>query len=314
MGAGAAAAPTADAGIAELVRAYEGALRFTDTLPALGRVRLEPEAPPEEATRWAALARRLRTRRPWVARPLVRWFVESHARRQFEAIARHVRFEAAGATGDPGAPPMARSRMLDELAREMFSWRRGAAGLAGLVALSPLAVAQYVLQWVEPLLAAVGMPLGLLIMFLAVASVAYVAYWALVVPLLFLGFRPKRAIFCGGHTGPALWSVSDAACHWRRKDGAFPTTNVYALEDRVFRQLGAAKGREVPLDLYAHPTALFGVPGALVWTFIGLLIARDAAGDLGTIAGAAALFVVLPWVGVVLLYRDAVARFRRRPS
>jgi hypothetical protein len=175
----------------------------------------------------------------------------------------------------------------------LLGWRR----LVGVITrLPPVAAALPVLSAVAAFPAGGEISwqavLDAVVMLVATAVVV----WVLVVwPSIRLGFRIKRAIFCGGRDvrhplwfrpGELQWEgfasgkvYDDAGKLWvdlfREVAGrkqqqttrqAFPTSSVYQAEDALYHALGRRKPGEVPVDM------LLGFAPYLWFAFSGLVV------------------------------------------
>jgi hypothetical protein len=264
--------------LVELLRCYKGALKFAVDMPVLGRCEVS--------------GARFRWR--WGARFYTRLYVETHVRKHLQAIRSRLRLELLGTTTPEEREQI--QALEADLARKvepLLGWRR----LVGVITrLPPVAAALPVLS------AVAALPGGGETSWQAVrdAVVALVAtavvIWLLVVwPSIRLGFRIKRAIFCGGRDlhhpllfrpGELQWEgfasgkvYDDAEKLWvdlgRELTGrkqqqtarqAFPTSNVYQAEDALYHALGRRKPGEVPVDM------LLGLAPYLWFAFSGLVV------------------------------------------
>jgi len=201
--------------------------------------------------------------RRWGSRFYTRLYVETHVRKQLQAIRDCLRLERLGRTAEEENERIASlDAELERTLEPLFRWRR----LTGLLArLPPVAAA-------VPIVSAASVwPLAddvsartVLYALLTLAGTA-LALWILVVwPSIRLGFRVKRAIFAGGRDlqhpffnrsdwlewrgfpAPAFY---DDRTKGRNRSRTFPKTNVYRAENAVYRALGRRKPAEVPLDL-----------------------------------------------------------------
>jgi hypothetical protein len=244
-----------------------------------------------------------RPRRRWGSRFYARVYVETHVRKQLQAIQdclRLIRLEAVGAEEKKIS---ALEEELEHHVKPLFRWRQ----LVGLVArLPPVAAALPVLS------AALAWPLAEDVSpddvrnaFLVLAGTALLLWVFIVWPSIRLGFRVKRAIFTGGtdlhhplldENREVTWEGFRAPSYYDDADGEkgkqmpFPNIDVYHAENDVFRGLRRRKPAEVPLDM------LLGLAPYL-WTaysafFVYGLITAVAAGDL--------LDRESPWLGLFL--------------
>jgi hypothetical protein len=226
-----------ESAVRELLRRYRSALQYGADMPLLGRS--------------AAKTGRPRTR--WGSRLYTRAYVETHVRKQLQAIRDCLRLELMG------APEADAERILvldGELARHvepLFRWRR----LVGLLARLPTVAAAVPIvsaASVWPLREDVSADDALYA--LLVLAGTTLAVWLLVVwPSLRLGFRIKRVIFAGGSDLRHPLVNPDSEVEWegfhQRSGGGsreFPE-NVYEAEDEVYCALGRRKPVEIPVDM-----------------------------------------------------------------
>jgi hypothetical protein len=266
--------------VLELLRRYRVALQFASDMPLLGRsaiADLDRESA-EEVKSAAASSWRARAG----SRPLTRVYVETHVRKQLRAIGDCLRLELIGST--PGLDRTERiaalEKELEGAAEPLFRWRR----LIGIVArLPPIAAALPVLA------AASARPFAedvsartVLSAFLWIVATALVLWILVVWPSIRLGFRVKRAILAGGVDLRHPWWHSAGEVRWEgfrapgfydrparsgdsRRD--FPTNNVYAGENDVFRALKRRKPAEVPLDLLFGLTPYLWFVGSVLFLY-----------------------------------------------
>ena len=235
-----------ESALVDLLRCYRDALKFAIDMPVLGRC--EVSGP---GFRWR-----------WGARFYTRLYVETHVRKHLQAIRSQLRLELLATTA-PEERDQITSLEADLAGKvePLLGWRR----LVGVITRLPPVAA------VLPVLSAVAaFPLGGEISWQAVldavvvlVATAVVVWVLLVWPSIRLGFRVKRAIFCGGRDlrhplwstpGEVQWEgfasakVYDDAGRlwvdlWREVAGrkqrqttrqAFPTSSVYRAEDAVY--------------------------------------------------------------------------------
>src|SRR6266508_103831 len=247
--------------VVELLRCYKVALKFAVDMPVVGRCKVSGGR-----FRWRL-----------GARFYTRLYVETHVRKHLHAIRSRRKLELLGTT-DPEERDQITALEADLAGKvePLLGWRR----LVGVITrLPPVAAALPVLS------AVAAFPVGGEISWQAVldAVVVLVAtavvVWVLVVwPSIRLGFRIKRAIFCGGpdlrhplfnEPGELQWEgfasgkvYDDAGKLWvdlfREAAGrkqqqttrqAFPTSSVYQAEDALYHALGRRKPGEVPVDM-----------------------------------------------------------------
>lgn len=264
--------------LVELLRGYRAALKFAADMPVLGRC----------AVSGSGLGWR------WGARFFTRLYVETHVRKHLLAIRSQLRLELLATTA-PEEQERIRSLEADLAGKvePLLGWRR----LAGVITRLPPVAA------VLPVLSAVAaFPVGdelswQINLDSVVALVATaVVVWVLVVwPSIRLGFRLKRAVFCGGRDlhhplwfspGELRWLgfatakvYDDAGKLWvelfrevtgrkQRQAGRhdLPTGSVYEAEDAVYQALGRRKPGEFPVDM------LLGFPLYLWFAFAALVV------------------------------------------
>jgi hypothetical protein len=201
--------------------------------------------------------------------------VETHVRMQLQAIGECLRLELIGSVPQHDRERIATLKdQLEGAAEPLFRWHR----LIGLVPrLPPIAAALPVLAAASARPFAEGVSAHTVVSaFLWIVATALVLWILVVWPSIRLGFRVKRAIFSDGVDLRHPWFHSPGKIRWgsfrvpgfygadgdRRLD--FPTSNVYASENDVFRALKRRKPAEVPLDL------LFGLTPYL-W-FVGSVL------------------------------------------
>jgi hypothetical protein len=269
----------------KLLRSYRIALQYASDMPMLGRSEMV-ERP-----------------RRWGSRFYARVYVETHVRKQLQAIRDCLRLIRLEAVGPEEKKIDALEEELERHVKPLFRWRQ----LVGLVArLPPVAAALPVL------FAASAWPLAKDVSFhdvrnafLVLAGTALLLWILIVWPSIRLGFRVKRAIFAGGldllhplldENNEVKWegfrapSFYDDAAGGKGRQMPFPNIDVYHAENDVFRALRRRKPAEVPLDM------LLGLAPYL-WTaysvfFVYGLINAVAAGDV--------LDRESPWLGLFL--------------
>jgi hypothetical protein len=311
--------------LVELLGCYKGALRYAVDMPALGRSKVSGAAFP-----WR-----------WGARFYTRLYVETHMRKHLQAIQSRLRLELLGTTAPAAAEQLeAMEADLGGKVEPLLGWRR----LAGvIIRLPPVAAALPVLSALAALPAR-GETSWPAVRNAVVALVATaLVLWLLVVwPSIRLGFRIKRAIFCGGRDlhHPIWYTLDelrwegfasqkvydDAGKLWvelfRELTGrkrqptarrAFPTSNVYQAEDALYRALGGRrKPGEVPVDM------LLGLALYLWFALSGLLVVGVVRAALsGFEIRASAWFVLFLAVMIPLLsfqlLLQAMRNYRLRP-
>lgn len=232
----------------ELLLGYARALQFAWDMPALGCATVAWNDDKTSAR--------------WGSRWLTRLYLETHVRRQLQAIRRCLKLEFLGSAT---AETRERVRSLEvELAdslEPLLGWRR----VFGLLARLPTVAASL------PVVSAfVALPLGgsvspgeVLEAGLVLAVTALAIWIVLVWPSIRLGFRIKRAILSGGDDLRHPILKDPYELRWKgfvTKKGyeeaaapvrliAFPDRNVYGLENEVFRALDRRKPPEVPIDM-----------------------------------------------------------------
>ncbi len=233
--------------VLELLRQYRIALQYAADMPILGRSTVNEGWP----------------RSRWGSRPYTSAYVETHVRKQLQAIRACLRLELMGAAEAEAKSITALEEELGRHVEPLFRWRR----LVGLLArLPPVAAAL-------PVLSAASVWLGedfstsRFVSALLVLAGTALALWLLVVwPSVRLGFRVKRVIFAGGSDLRHPLVNPDSDVEWEgfpepkpsKGDGrkSFPRINVYEAEDRAYRALGRRKPAEVPVDMLLGLTPL----------------------------------------------------------
>lgn len=208
--------------VARLRRSYSVALAFARDLPGLGRCLVKIDRPGHR-----------RKKRLWVARFPTRLYVETHVRNQLDHLVGCLRDEMLDPANEERLGPIVSS--LEESAGRLTSWKRVK---GAFLRLPPVAAALPVL------VTAATNPLTdvesreVIGAATVVVTSAVLAYCLFVWPSLSLGFRVKRAIFCGGvdlaspssaHPGTATWRgfpvdeapprglMIDNLIHWRAR-------------------------------------------------------------------------------------------------
>jgi hypothetical protein len=303
-----------ESAVLELLRRYRIALQFVSDMPLLGPSAISDVHESDEEVKYVPASR---WRARWGSRPLTRVYVETHVRKQLRAIRECLRLELIGST--PGLDGTERIAALEGdlegAAEPLFRWRRFiglAARLPPIAAALPVLAAASARPFAEDV--SVDTVLSTLLWLVATALVL----WILVVwPSIRLGFRVKRAIFAGGvdlrhpflhEAGKVHWEGFRAPgfCDDPARSGEtrpdFPTNNVYAGENDVFRALERhRKPAEVPLDL------LFGLAPYLWYVgsvlFFSGLIAAVVWGWSQSVSGWIILAVVslVAFAGMVLI-------------
>jgi hypothetical protein len=264
--------------LVELLRRYKGALKFAVDMPVLGRCEVSGVG-----FRWR-----------WGARFYTRLYVETHVRKHLQAIRSRLRLELLGTTAPEERDQIAALEAdLAGKVEPLLGWRRL---LGAITRLPPVAAALPVLSAVAALPAGGEISWQAVRDALVVLVATAVVVWILVVwPSIRLGFRIKRAIFCGGRDlrhpllnepGELQWEgfasgklYDDPDKLWvdlfREVTGrkqqqttrqAFPEVNVYQAEDALYQTLGRHKPGEVPVDM------LLGLAPYLWFAFSGLVV------------------------------------------
>jgi hypothetical protein len=292
--------------LVELLGCYKGALKFAVDMPVFGRC--------------AVSGARFRWR--WGARFYTRLYVETHVRKHLQAIRSRLRLELLGTTEPKDRDQvMALEADLAGQVEPLLGWRR----ILGVITRLPPVAA------VLPLLSAVAASTvsgeiswksfwHAVVVLVATAVVV----WVLVVwPSIRLGFRIKRAIFCGGRDlshpfynvpGELQWNgfaaakvYDDPGKLWvdlfreltdRKQQQtprqAFPTSNVYQAENDLYHALGRRKPGEVPIDMLLGFTPyLWCAFSALV---VLLMVQTVTSGNVPT-----SFWFFLPWLALLSL-------------
>jgi hypothetical protein len=167
--------------LVELLRCYKGALKFAVDMPVLGRCEVSGAS-----VRWR-----------WGARFYTRLYVETHVRKHLQAIRSRLRLELLGTTTSEDRDQItALEADLAGKVEPLLGWRR----LAGVITrLPPVAAALPVLSAVAAFPVSGEISWQAVLDAVVVLVATAVVVWVLVVwPSICLGFRIKRAIFCGG--------------------------------------------------------------------------------------------------------------------
>lgn len=292
-----------------LLQGYAGALRFAANMPLFGRS-------PVSGTR---LGR-------WGSRFFTRVYVETHVRKQLEAIRACLRLLRVDATteDDPKRLDALDEQLADQL-EPLFGWRR----VFGLLArLPPVAAALPIIS------AAAAWPLGEVSRRTLISAVLILlATWILVIwPSIKMGFRIKRVILAGGgdffhpffhrvdwrtwdgFSAPSFYDDDRKGATQEKNSAAerasrlmpFPTAKVYAAENAVFRALGRRKPGELPLDLLLGlgPYLWFAYSVFWFWGLVDVVLEGElgetmADSGLGVVIGGviALVFIALPIQG-----------------
>lgn len=279
-----------EAAVRALLLAYRSALQYASDMPSLGRSPVSVGWP-----RWGS--------RFWT-----RVYVETHVRKQLQAIGDCLRLTLLGASdGEEKTRLKALEAELEAHSAPLFRWRR----LAALVSrLPPVAAAIPVIS------AASASPLqnpvtseAVIDAIRALAATALLVWIVVVWPSIRLGFRVKRAIFAGGS------GYSDEGKAVDVRSRPFPTANLYEHENRVYRALRRRKPAEVPLDLLLAflPYVLLTCSAGYFYLLVSVGIARNDFGqgpsDWFAYAFVGLIFTLLPiWV-----FNRARQTYRDRP-
>jgi hypothetical protein len=292
----------------ELLRAYRNALKCAGDMPLLGRCKVEGG-------------------HRWGSGPFTRLYLELHVRRLIDAIRACLTIERLGTPAAEREPLVALEAELREQVKPLLRWWRIRAVLARL---PPVAAAVPILS------AASVWPLEEDVSGEAVVEAALVlvgvalALWLVVVwPSVRLGFRVKRAILAGGrdvrhplrkerdelswygfaepHGGDDIDPDILTSGFWRelfrraagrtpQRRRAFPTTNAYELEDRVFALLGRRKRVEAPLDMLLGlaPYLTFAIAALATFALVDLVVSGFAAGSRWVLLPVLLLIALLP--------------------
>jgi hypothetical protein len=297
--------------VMELLRSDRRALKLAADLPLIFRVPVTVNGTSArfggrfETRRFPALAVKGR----WGSRWLTRLYVETHVRRQLEALRASLRLERLGTAL---AEDRARiDRIEDELGGRvppLLGWRR----LLALLARLPALAAAVPIVWAASILPVGDFSFGSVGSALLALGLTALAVWVLVVwPAMKLGFRVKRAIFAGGaDLAHPFWDKPGEA-QWSTLTESAPS--VYAAEDAAFRALGRRKPAELPLDLLLSfvPYVSFAVLGLFVVGLVDAVRSGFEGYTWDSLYGVwvVPLIVALPFAFV----RNAVRNGRARP-
>lgn len=250
-----------EAALRKLLGSYRIALQYAADMPLLGR----SEAEERMFGRWGS-------------RLFTRVYVETHVRKQLQAIRDCLRLERLGRQENADKERIeALEEELEENLLPLFRWRRAVGLLARLPPL--VAVALPVLSAASLVPAATDV---VSLKFVVVIALIALCFWILVVwPSIRLGFRVKRVIFTGGfdyeggRSEPAKWVGFAAPASYGDKQRArqpksFPPINVYGAEDSLYRALRRRKPAEVPLDIFFGflPYVWFAYSAFFIWGLV----------------------------------------------
>lgn len=222
----------------------------------------------------------------WGSRVFTKAYVETHIRKQLQAIRDCLRLQLMGATEDEAMGIAELEGKLAPHVEPLFRWRR----LGWLLARLPPVVAAL------PIISAASQwPLGddvsartVFNALLVLASTAIVVWLLVVWPSIRLGFRVKRVIFAGGSDIRRPVTNPTSKVRWEgfpesrpgKGPKPFPKINAYQREDDVYRALGARrKPAEVPIDMLLGLTPYLWI--AYSAFFFWGLIDTIVDGDLG---------------------------------
>jgi hypothetical protein len=292
--------------LVKLLCYYKDALKFAADMAVFGRSEVS--------------GARFRWR--WGARFFTRVYVETHVRKHLQAIRSRLRLELLGTTASKDRDQvMALEADLAGQVEPLLGWRR----IFGVITrLPPVAAVLPVLCAVAASTASGEISWKSFWHAVVVLVATAVLVWALVVwPSIRLGFRIKRAIFCGGRdlrhpffneAGELQWKGFATAKVYDEPDKlwvdlfreltgrkqqqtprqAFPTRNVYQAENAVYHALGRRKPGEVPIDmLLGFAPYLWCAFSALV---VSLLVQTLTSGNVPT-----SFWFFLPWVALLSL-------------
>lgn len=94
------------------------------------------------------------------------------------------------------------------------------------------------------------------------------------------GFRWKRAFLLGGYADPGGLQIRPYRLRWHR----LPQTNLYRVEDQVFRALDCRKGKEFQFDIILSPTVISFILypiSTVVVSFIAIALGQSGTAGIG---------------------------------
>lgn len=260
----------------KLMESYRDALKYVEHLPSIGRVGVKYHEEKQSTDQRCERGGVSRVRNPshrWVARSLVRLFMESHIKSKLEVIIRYLRIERSVCIKEPESNNRAKKlntyiNQLDEFKKTLFNWNQPVT----VVAKAPWLPA--VIALATPVLVQlIGISSGLLHTLIVLGVILLEMYMFLSPLPLRLGFRVKRAIFAEGKTLRGLFEDSAELITWVN----FPRTNIYQVEDQVFEVIGVPKPKEFPLDVVMGftPLVAFFLTALLLGEVVNQLIRGD---------------------------------------
>jgi hypothetical protein len=234
-----------EATVADLLAADKRVLKLAADLPFLFRVPVSVGG--KETRFWSDFTprrfRSLALKHRWGSRLLTRLYVETHVRRQLDALRRCLRLELLGTTAEDDRARL--EAMENELANRvppLLGWRR----LAAFVARIPALAAAVPVVWAASVVPLDDVAFGSTGEAVLVFGAVALGVWVLVVsPAVKLGFRVKRAIFAGGQDVAHPFMDMDSQVVWSWFEGG----SVYDRETAGFKALGRRKPSEPPLDM-----------------------------------------------------------------
>jgi hypothetical protein len=312
--------------LAELLRRYQGALKFAANMPAFGRCEVSGAKVLDVTVPGAKVRVEKQESDPlipwrWAARFYARLYVETHVRKHLQTILAQLRLELLGMTASKDRDRVvALEADLAGKVEPLLGWRR----IAGIITRLPLVAAALPLLLAAAVHSVGGTISAQTVRHTVVVFVeATVVIWVVVVwPSIRLGFRIKRAIFCGGRDLRHPLFNAPGGLQWKgfanRKQQHmtwqvfpkiniqdFPEENIYDAENALYRTLGRRKPSEVPIDMLLSlaPYLLFAVSALVVFGAVQTVASGDVPASFWFELPVAALIVILPFQVVFLQAR-----------
>lgn len=308
--------------LAELLRCYQGALKFAANMPALGRCEVSGAQVLDVTVPGAKVRVATKESDPlvpwrWAARFYTRLYVETHVRKHLQTILAQLRLELLGMTASKDRDQVvALEADLAGKVEPLLGWRR----IAGIITRLPLVAAALPLLLAAAVHSVGGTISGQTVWHTVVVLVeTTVVIWVVVVwPSVRLGFRVKRAIFCGGKDIRHPLFNAPGGLQWKgfanrtQQHGAsqdFPK-NIYDAENALYRTLGRRKPSEVPIDMLLSlaPYLLFAVSALVVFGAVQTVAGGDVPASFWFELPVAVLIVILPF----LVFLQARSNYRLR--
>jgi hypothetical protein len=304
--------------LAELLRCYQGALKFAANMPAFGRCQVSGAKVLDVTVPGAKVRVEKEESDPlvpwrWAARFYTRLYVETHVRKHLQTILAQLRLELLGMTASKDRDQVvALEADLAGKVEPLLGWRR----IAGIITRLPLVAAALPLLLAAAVHSVGGTISGQTVRHTVVVFVeTTVAIWVVVIwPSIRLGFRIKRATCCGGKDIRHPLGNAPGGLQWkgfanRKQQHAtwqvFPEKNIYDAENALYHTLGRRKPSEVPIDMLLSlaPYLLFAVSALVVFGAVQTVASGDVPASFWFELPVAALIVILPFQVVFLQAR-----------